>query len=205
MKSHILLFCILSFTACIHCSESEKKKTTQNRDNTPIEKTIKTIIISARYFPGPVQIGNRHYQEYFQWLYEAYCYKKTAYYSDPYTASYEGDIVHGTLIAKVYKKDGSFFETPGMTSKRNTNLMRSHFQDPANIDLYVDLLIPYSGEEVHLEVRRINKETDENVLLYKREIKDLTGSWEEAESWTNMPNGGGFGKESQCHISPGIM
>jgi len=78
MKSHILLFCILSFTACIHCSKS--KKATQDQNDTQTEKTIKTIIIYAQYFLGPVQIGNRHYREYFQWLYEAlkfFCCKAT--------------------------------------------------------------------------------------------------------------------------------
>jgi len=203
MKKYMLLFCLLIFTACIQCSKSKKKGTTQNRDNTPIEKTIKTIIIYADYYPDPITIGNRHYQEYFQWLYEAYCYKKTAYYSH-FSNFYKGDIVDGELIVRVYKKDKSFSEIPVTTSKKNVSLMRSHFPARVNIGLSVVLLISYSGEEIHLEVRRINKETDEDVLLYEREIGDLTGSWEEAESWTNMPNGGGFGKESQCHRSPGF-
>ena len=200
MKKGLILLCLFAFTACTQCSNSKGTKSAQDNNQQQVEKTIKTIIIHANYSPEPITIGDKHYTENFQWLYESYCYKLSNHYSD-FSYPYKGDIVDGKLIAKVYKKDDSFIEIPLTTPKETVNLMRSSDYNRLRVHIY----IPYSGEEVRLEVRRVNKDKGEDVLLFEKQIEDLTGSWEEAEGYTNIPNGGGFRKVSQCHRTSGVM
>ena len=199
MKKGLILLCLFAFTACTQCSNSKGTKSAQDNNQQQVEKTIKTIIIYGGYYPRFINTKDNDYQEHFQWAIEEYCYKKLEYYPH-FSYIYKGDIVDGKLVAKVYKKDRSFFEIPLTVSEIEMNRKLSDFES-----IYSAIIIPYSGKEIRLEVRRVNKDKGEDVLLFEKQIEDLTGSWEEAESYTNIPNGGGFNKESQCHRTSGVM
>ena len=80
--------------------------------------------------------------------------------------------------------------------------MRSDFNKRRD-SLSVVALLSYSDEETRLEVRRINKEKNEDILLYEQRTNGLNSSnsnWEEVEGY-NGPNHDRFEKGSQCHIS----
>ena len=208
MKAHLIACCLLALTACTQCSDKKKdqavKKIKQEeKKKDKVKKKIHTAIYYFDYFPDPVTFGKKDYPEYLWSLYERYCYKTIEHYP-LHSFPYKGDVVDGQLTARVYKKDGSFFEFPLTVSKNESNVMRA---DLRRVNIRIIAQLSYSGEEVRLEVRRINKEKNEDVLLYETRIGDLNApnsKWEERED-TPVPNGGGFGEGSQCHRTMGPL
>ena len=99
-----------------------------------------------------------------------------------------------------------FFELPLTTYEDESTRMRSDFNKGMKRNsIRIIARLSYSGEEVRLEVRRINKEKNEDVLLYETRIGDLNApnsKWEERED-TPVPNGGGFREDDQCHTTAG--
>ena len=167
MKYQLLFFGFLIVASCLQCSDSKKLKEKEKKEE--ITKTIKTVIIYGDYSPDPY----RQYPEQFRWAYEMYCYKTPEHY-DHYSFLYKGDFVDGKLIARVYKKDKSSFEFPLKTSKNEVNRNKAQYPE---VRMAVQFF--YSGEEVRLEVRRVNKEKNEDVLLYEKEIPDFHSlDWE---------------------------
>ena len=205
MKAHLIAFWLLALTACTQCSDKKKEQAVQikqeEKKKDKVKKKIHTVIYYFDYYPDPVTFLKKNYPEYLNSVYERYCYKTIEHYSF-HSFPYKGDIVDGQLTARVYKKDGSFFELPLTVSEDESNLMKSDFNRRRN-NIRMIARLSYSGEEVRLEVRRINKEQNEDVLLYETRIGDLNApdsKWEEWED-TPVPNDGGFGKESQCHAT----
>ena len=208
MKAHLIACCLLALTACTQCSDKKKdqavkkiKQEDKKKDKT--KKKIHTITYYFNYYPDPITFGEKKYLEHLRSLYDSYCYKTIEHYP-MHSFLYKGDVVDGQLTARVYKKDGSFFEFPLTVSEDESTKMRSDFNLRTN-KIRIVAQLSYSGEEVRLEVRRINKEKNENVLLYETRIGDLNApnsKWEEREDMP-VPNGGGFGEGSQCHTTMG--
>ena len=138
----------------------------------------------GNYYPNSIKVGQRDYQEYFQWSYEVYCYKTPEHYDN--SVLYKGDMVDGKLITRIYKRDGSFFENLIKVPKEVVNFKRAKHNN-----LSFKIYIPYSGKEIRLEVRRINKKKNEDVLLYEKEIPDFNSI-----EW-------GFSEKEPCHQSIG--
>ena len=112
MKAHLIACCLLALTACTQCSDKKKEQAVQikqeEKKKDKVKKKIHTVIYYFDYFPDPVTFGKKDYPEYLKKLYNSYCYETMEHYSlDSFP--YKGDVVDGRLIAKVYKKDGSFF------------------------------------------------------------------------------------------------
>ena len=197
MKYQLLFFGFLIVASCLQCSDSKKLKEKEKKEE--ITKTIKTVIIYGDY-PRSFTKGGKYYPERFRRVREMYCYKTPEHY-DHYSFLYKGDIVDGKLIARVYKKDKSSFEFPLKTSKDQVNNNKAQYPE---VRMAVQFF--YSGEEVRLEVRRVNKEKNEDVLLYEKEIPDMTVKLtEEDERKSNefTIHGSGFSKERGCYRSPG--
>ena len=207
MKAHLIACWLLALTACTQCSDKKKDQAVQIKQDKQKKdkKKIHTVIFDFDYFPDPVTFGRKDYPEYLWKLYSSYCYKTIEHYSlDSFP--YKGDVVDGQLTARVYKKDGSFFEFPLTTYENESTIMRSDFNRLRN-NISMVARLSYSGEEVRLEVRRINKEKNKDILLYETRIGDLNApnsKWEEREDMP-VPNGGGFGEGSQCHTTMGPL
>ena len=205
MKKHLIVCCLMALTACTQCSDKKKDQSTKIIQADKIKKKIQTIIFYFDYSPDPVTWLKKDYPEYLWSLYDSYCYKTIEHYP-LHSFSYKGDVVDGELIARVYRKDSSFFEIPLTTSEDESTTMRSDFNSLRD-SLRVVVRLSYSDEETRLEVRRINKEKNEDILLYETRTNDLNGpdsNWEEEED-DIVPNDGGFGKESQCHTTSGPL
>ena len=204
MKAHLIACGLLALTACTQCSDKKKEQAVQikqeDKKKEKVKKKIHTVIYYFDYFPDPVTFGKKDYPEYLRSLYDSYCYKTIEHYP-LHSFPYKGDVVDGQLTARVYKKDGSFFELPLTVSEYESNVMRSDFNRLRN-NIRIIARLSYSGEEVRLEVRRINKEKNEDVLLYETRIGDLNAPDSKWEEWENTPGlNGGFGKDSQCHAT----
>ena len=207
MKAHLIACCLLALTAYTQCSDKKKEQAVQikqeEKKKDKVKKKIQSVIYYFDYYPDPITFLKKDYPEHLRKLYNSYCYKTIEHYSF-HSFPYKGDIVNGQLTARVYKKDGSFFEFPLTVYENESNLMKSDFNRRRN-NIRMIARLSYSGEEVRLEVRRINKEKNEDVLLYETRIADLNDSdsrWEDRED-DYVPKGGGFGKESQCHATSG--
>ena len=204
MKTHLIVCCLLALTACTQCSDNKKNDTPkiikEEKQKPKVKKKIQTVIFYFDYFPDPITWLNKDYPEFLNLLNTSYCYKKIEEYLS-FFYFYKGNIVSGKLIARVYKKDGSFFEFPLTTTKFEININRKDFNNNLN-SLSAIASFSYFGDEVQFEVRRINKEKNEDVLLYKTKILNLNSldsNWEELETYSPPPDSSGFNKLTQCH------